>query len=216
MVNLKEITHHATLITTSERKKVTEEVCNQILQSNLNNIVLSSTVIDIDTARELISWAQTPHSGKKYAVVSFSSITIPAQNALLKITEDTPPNTHFIFITTNKETLLPTLQSRLSEVIYEQNSTTENSDIDLFLRTPANERMKLSCIQNIINAQDEKGRKDREVAKLFLTNLTSNQKLLSHPNVLSQLIIVIEHISTPSASIKALLEYTSLLTPTYK
>jgi hypothetical protein len=76
--------------------------------------------------------------------------------------------------------------------------------------------MKLSCIQNIINAQDEKGRKDREVAKLFLTSLTSNQKLLSHPNVLSQLIIVIEHISTPSASIKALLEYTSLLTPTYK
>jgi hypothetical protein len=51
--------------------------------------------------------------GKKIFVVAFETITLEAQNALLKTIEEPTPGTHFFFVTRSPEALLPTVRSRM-------------------------------------------------------------------------------------------------------
>jgi hypothetical protein len=70
----------------------------------------------IDSARHLHTQAaQRPltHPFSLY-VVAFRSMTVEAQNALLKLVEDPGPHIRLVLIVPSADTLLPTLRSRLS------------------------------------------------------------------------------------------------------
>lgn len=68
----------------------------------------------IEDAKEVISEAYKSESQTKTLILGAKSFTVPAQNALLKILEEPPPNIAFILLAPNKSIFLPTVRSRLS------------------------------------------------------------------------------------------------------
>ena len=112
---LSDLTHHATLFVHSERKSFAEGLWKELRKESLAHVFHDITVVDIETARALASWVNIPYEGEKIALISFHIITLPAQNALLKILEEPRMGVKFILVTTNKESIIPTLYSRLEE-----------------------------------------------------------------------------------------------------
>jgi hypothetical protein len=211
------LSHHATLFIHNDRKVYTEKIWEELASNSIAHILHDQTVIDIDTARKLISWANTPYEGKKTALVSFHTITIPAQNALLKIVEEPRSGVRFIFVTTNKDAIIPTLYSRLQEKSIEMDFIEKNDNAEIFLTTPNTQRIKLPCIVQLLTKVDEEGRKDREAVRTFILSLIP---LLTKNNVspkyITETLEASSYASDPSSSGKALLEYLSLLLPQTK
>jgi len=76
----------------------------------------------IDDAREAISIANTAPMGGKCRVIIYDEahkLTNEAQNALLKVLEDTPESTYFILCSTDPDKLLKTVRSRCSTYRFE-------------------------------------------------------------------------------------------------
>lgn len=87
----------------------------------------------IEDAKEVISEAYKSESQTKTLILGAKSFTIPAQNALLKILEEPPPNIAFLLLAPNKSTFLPTVRSRLS--LTQEHSQRHHEPISLSLRT---------------------------------------------------------------------------------
>jgi DNA polymerase-3 subunit delta' len=87
----------------------------------------------IEDAKEVISEAYKSESNIKTLILGAKSFTIPAQNALLKILEEPPPNIAFILLAPNKSTFLPTVRSRLS--LTQECSEKQYKPMNLSLRT---------------------------------------------------------------------------------
>ena len=209
--------HHAILFIHEDRKLFTKKIWKELSLKSIAHTLHDQTVIDIDTARKLITWANTPYEDEKIALISFHSITIPAQNALLKIVEEPRHGVRFIFITTNKDSIIPTLYSRLQEKTSTQELVQKNTEGELFLATPYTQRMKLPYVVHMVSAVDEEGRKDRERVRLFILSLmplfTQNKASQKH---IEEVLATASYAGDPSSSGKALLEYLSLLLPQIK
>ena len=67
----------------------------------------------IEHAKEVTAEAYVSASVPKYIVIAAIDFTDVAQNALLKLLEEPPPNIEFIVISPTKSNLLPTVRSRL-------------------------------------------------------------------------------------------------------
>lgn len=213
---IQSLTHHATLFVRSERKSFVQQIWKELQAESLAHILHDKTVFDIETARALTSWVNAPYTDKKIALLSFHTITVPAQNALLKILEEPKTHVQFILVTTNVEALIPTLYSRLQHVELEEEQST-SSITKLFLNTPSQKRMKLPEIIALITAVDEEDRKDREGVRSFILDIVSILK--KYPQYSSQTLVTIEMASyagDSSASGKAIIEYLSLLLPELK
>jgi hypothetical protein len=210
------LSHHATLFVHTDRKLFTEKVWGELSVKSIAHILHDQTVLDIDTARKLISWANTPYEGEKTALVSFHTITVPAQNALLKIVEEPRNGVRFIFVTTNKDSIIPTLYSRMEEKRLET-ALLKNDTSHIFLKTPHIERMKLKEVSEILLKVDEEGRKDREAVRMFILSLVpSLTRNSTSQKYIQETLEVASYAGDPSSSGKALLEYLSLLLPQLK
>ncbi len=210
------LTHHATLFVRSERKSFVQQIWEELHTESPAHILHDITVFDIDTARALTSWANAPYAHKKIALLSFHTITIPAQNALLKILEEPKANIQFILVTTNREALIPTLYSRLQH-LESAEELSISTIANIFLSTPSRERMKLPEIVALLSATDEEDRKNREGVRSFILDIVPILK--KHPKYSSLTLLTIEMASyagDPSASGKAIVEYLSLLLPELK
>lgn len=217
MITLSEINHHASILVSPSRDSVSESLWKELQSDSVAHVFHNQTVIDIDTARALISWANTPYEGNKTALVSFHTITIPAQNALLKILEEPHTGVQFILITTNKESLIPTLYSRLREYFLKDIDNDSNADALIFLTTQHGQRMKLPYIEKLLKAVDEEGRKDREGVRNFILTLVKIlEKEKKSSSCILETIQMASYAADPSASGKALIEYLALYLPQVK
>lgn len=217
MITLADLSHHATLFIHPERKGVSHDLWLKLQADSKAHTFFDVTVLDIDTARAIQSWANTPYDEKKLGLVSFHTMTLPAQNALLKIVEEPPLGVGFIFITGNKEALLPTLLSRLSEVIHREVKHTTLDYVDIFLTTKAGDRMKLEEISNLLNKTDERDRKDRESVRNFILSTAARlAEKKVEPKYVTECLEIASYSSLPSSSTKSLLEYLSLTLPQTK
>lgn len=208
--------HHAVLIERGEREAVGLVLWNELQALSPAHRFFNQTVLDIDTARSLITWAQTPYNDEKIAIVSFSTITLPAQNAMLKMLEEPRVGVRFILITSNKDNLIETVLSRICEfkTKNETRSTTSDDFANEFLRTPHALRMKLPFVVELLARLDEEGRKDREGVRAFVLSLSQTlSKKVSSSRYVLETVKVASYVSDPSASGKALVEYLSLLLP---
>ncbi len=209
--------HHAILLTHPNRKDFTEELWGKLRNESHAHRLFDTTVLDIDAAREVLHWAKSPYDGTRIGLISFHTIGIPAQNALLKILEEPPVRTRFILLTSNKANLIETVLSRLHHIQTNVITENEEQDVKIFLATHPTERMKLVCVSNLLGRTDEEGRKDREGVRAFILSIVG---LLSQDVALSRYVSETLEVSSyagdPSASGKALLEYLSLLLPQTK
>jgi len=102
----------------------------------------------VPEARELIGRAETrpvsaPH---RTFVLAMPSMTIEAQNALLKTLEEPPAGAMFFFIFPSPDILLPTLRSRAQRFEMSVARTSESSDfinVEQFLAVEPRERLEM-------------------------------------------------------------------------
>ncbi len=87
------------------------------IANNPDLVVFRVNTFGIDEARELKSLStRKAISGKKYFFIFPTSVTLEAQNALLKTFEDPSSNTFFFLAVREESLIVPTLRSRM-EVI---------------------------------------------------------------------------------------------------
>lgn len=216
MQPLSSLTHHAVLFVREDRKTFANTVWKELQMASLAHVFHDYTVLDIETARALTSWVNTPYEGNKIALISFHTITLPAQNALLKILEEPRIGVQFILVTSNQEALIPTLYSRLQ---HQKTDTGEsnNTHAQQFLSASSSERMKLPFIASLLTAKDESGRKEREGIRTFILSLVPilTKNTANSRHVLST-IKTASYAGDSSSSGKVLLEYLALLLPQIK
>ena len=209
--------HHAVLLVSEARSASAKKLWEELQGISLAHRFFDQTVLDIDTARDIISWANTPYNDEKVGLISFHTAGIPAQNAMLKILEEPRAGVRFVLVTSNKESLLPTVISRLHVISLEE-SKRKNGNVAEFLETKPTSRMKLPCIADLLAREDEEGRKDRESARVFLLSLGEHfvgAKGISKKHA-EEIFECASYASDPSTSIKAIFEYLSLLLPQVK
>ncbi len=112
----------------------------------------------IDTVREIRRNSQfmaVEGKCRVWLIDECHKMTNDAQNALLKILEDTPRHVYFILCTTEPQKLLPTIKGRCSQF---QLTTLEDSDMQQLLRMVARREkveLEMEVIQQIV--QSSKG-----------------------------------------------------------
>ncbi len=205
--------HHAITFATFDRGMFLNEIIAYLKESKHRYESIEANVIDIDTARMLKSWSITSYGEPKIMVLSFHTITVPAQNALLKILEEPQEGSRFILITSNIDALLPTVRSRLQEQrIHEKHDI--DKTVRLFLKTAQTSRIKLDEIEALLEARDEEDRKDREKLQAFISNLLEalvQEKVDS--KIQKEVAQFALYASDPASSGKTLLEYLALRVP---
>ncbi len=210
-------THHAVLLIHENREELSNSLWDELQNISPAHRFFNQTVLDIDTARNIITWANTPYNDEKIALISFHTASLPAQNAMLKVIEEPPIGVRFILLTSNKESLIDTVLSRVQEFNNEEQRTKNEEPALEFLSTNYSNRMKLPFIISLLAKMDEEGRKDREAVRNFILSLV---EVLRSKKVESKYILetleTASFASDSSASGKALLEYLSLLLPVTK
>jgi hypothetical protein len=166
--DLKAVTdlHHA-YITDATQADVLAVLASRGVSVHGNPDVLTFTIgeLAVDDARQISTYAQLKSvSGAKYFIVVFSRAGVEAQNALLKVVEEAPGNTHFFFCTQNTGALLPTLRSRCIAVSAEYRvESSEREEASEFLTLSYAER--LSKIEKLVTAAQRSG--DRTHVRAF-------------------------------------------------
>lgn len=115
---------------------------------------------------------------KSFIVLSCDSITIEAQNALLKTFEEPAPNVHLFLIIPEKQSLLPTLLSRC-ELIEFKNPEKGSKDVERNYPDPekfikASPEDRLIMIADFIKEHEDDGLL-RRASQQFATALLKRQ-----------------------------------------
>lgn len=188
----------------------------EIIQNgNPDMKVESYETFGVDEGRELKE-AQLSKSfggGKKIFVISFETITVEAQNSLLKVFEEPTPDTHFFLISQSGSRLLPTLRSRIVFIQTESDSAPDLLKAKKFISASISERLKM-----IEPITEEKNKKE---AKEFLSELATvlrNRKplekfSLEDSAILQDVLRAHDYLSDRSPSVKMLLEHIAHILP---
>ena len=142
--------------------------------------------------------------------VECNKVTQQAQNALLKVLEDPPVKTQFVFFVSSKSVFIPTVHSRLHDVTayfkdeYETNvlsgELSRSSQVTDFIKNTYKER--LAFIDSMVKA---------EKIDDFIDVLKSEHSEISiDASDKAALSFVMQNIYQPGASKKMLLEYLAL------
>ncbi len=168
----------------------------------------------IDDARRLAEAQATRALGstlKKFFIIEAASVTIEAQNALLKILEEPTAGTHFFFILPSRWLMLPTVLSRLQVVgTGIAGSTTASSPISAKVFLAAAPAERLTMIKTIL---DEK---DTGAAMAFVDSLIEHIHRGDAPQkhtLLTELLSVRQYLGDRAASLKLILEHLALSIP---
>ena len=205
--------HHALAFSVTDRVSFLDELKQYLEEQKYIHEVTEANVLDIDTARELKAWNIKSYGAPKIMILSFHTITVPAQNALLKVLEEPQEGSRFILITSHIDALLPTVRSRISEQKIKEIYNAWHA-VKVFLKTTPTARMKLSEVENILEARDEEDRKDREKLQVFVSNLLEVLIKERVDSVIQKEVATFAlYASDPSSSGKSLLEYLSLRVP---
>lgn len=184
-------------------------------QGNPDFRLESFEVMGIDEARTLKEAAKRKSvtGGKKIFIVSARGITKEAQNALLKIFEEPPADTHFFLVVPSIDILLPTLRSRLLVISAPKGNGKEtSSQAEIFLRALVPARLR--TIQGLLKGADEKTGKRALV--VFLDGLERYLALKDRSSVAEALEAVLtakKYSRDRAPSFKLLLEHLALVLP---
>lgn len=134
-------THHAVLLRVSNPQSYLHELTD----SAVHGAELRREQLGIDDVRFLIEEAYRRPMGtaeKQELIVITNFITHEAQQALLKIVEEPPETTRFVFVIPHSLSLLDTLESRFFKQVIED-YTCDNSAFNVLRKAPIAKRMEL-------------------------------------------------------------------------
>lgn len=134
--------HHAIMFVAKDRfgTSLPPEVTN----AGNDVRVFSEKTLSIATVRDLIKASSLrPVTETTLTIlVEANSIAFEAQHALLKVLEDPPGASRFIFVLTSTQNLLPTLRSRVM-MVDEDAQSSEQETLREFLKLSAGKRLQL-------------------------------------------------------------------------
>ncbi|MBP9669453.1 MAG: hypothetical protein KBE09_04150, partial [Candidatus Pacebacteria bacterium] len=151
---------------------------------------------------------------RRVVVLNFADATTEAQNALLKLLEEPPAPSVFFIVTPSPHTLLPTLRSRLSEVVDASGSGLPR-EVREFVG--ASVQARLEIIKELLATKD-----DDDVRTLMaITTLLHGVEQAIAPGLaqapmrdgLRSLYAAKRALTTPGAALKPLLEQLAILLP---
>ncbi len=111
------------ILITHDPTAVIEELQEHYTPAQL--IIIERDEFKVEDAKEAMQRAYVASSQERFIVLSARKYNIYAQNAMLKILEEPPSNTHFILIVPSKSLLLPTILSRLPLMQLEEGASCE-------------------------------------------------------------------------------------------
>jgi DNA polymerase III delta prime subunit len=180
--------------------------------------------ISVDDIRRMISFANKTTEGKKIIMLSSFYWEDEAQNAMLKVLEETPGNTLIFLFANSKNVFLQTIRSRVqTNMLSETNRYLEISREVLAL--DPNERLENKKVKKILslkitdynfekNTDNEK--KDRESHILFLESLMQTvleNKHLVDKNYLEKILKISTIANIPGGSPHLFIEWLLLSFP---
>lgn len=206
------VTHHSYVIySVSELDNLAADFIAVQGFSDVTSIELES--FGIDDSRNLIKSAYRQPTGlntKKLIVVKANTFTLEAQQALLKILEEPPLSTTFLFLLPNENSVIPTLKSRFLEYSREdvEEKNKINQNFTEFCSLSYKDRMAL--IVKKLDKEDTLWLKD---IKYGIAKILSNNIKTLKPSQRDSLVMVITTLNTRGASNKMLLEEAALTIP---
>jgi hypothetical protein len=155
-------------------------------------VIFSKTTISIDDVRDLHTFHdQTSVSGQKTIICAGSFITTQAQNALLKMIEDTKEGERIFLVVGHETELLPTIISRVTQHPHE----------------------RLTFFEQGILATEESDEK-RELLLSFLRDLEEylhgEGGVQTHKEILTAIPTLRQMLQNPGAPVKMIAEYVAL------
>jgi hypothetical protein len=213
--------HHAHLIEAAPDtgRVALEQYCEHELafsvHGNPDYVPFVFDTLYIETARQLQTQAaQRPlvHPFSLY-VVAFRTMTVEAQNALLKLIEDPGPHVRLVLIVPSADTLLPTVRSRLSYwgEIVEAADHERQEHVCQFLNAPIADRLEV--VRPFIQQKDIDGALaftailESELYAQFRAGQTE------YAEVLSQVTQCRQYLQDRAPSVKMILEYMAVTVP---
>ncbi|MDO8620336.1 MAG: hypothetical protein Q7R64_03250, partial [bacterium] len=229
---LHSLSHHAYAIAGTAEDMLPELLC--MLETSLkvrtkgnpDFLLQQYETMGIGEAHELKKSAErkSVSDDKKVFVVLARGITREAQNALLKVFEEPPADTHFFLVVPSFALLLPTLRSRLE--VLDLHPDGEGADIKIateFLAgtVPA----RLSFVQKMLKELEQEKKKQEDSSELllektrilaFLDSLEYTLAKRDHVAVapaLREVLEVKKYSRDRAPSLKLLLEHLALVLP---
>ena len=172
----------------------------------------AAEVFGIDEARQMSEYQtrKTLPDTEQLIFVSFNTMTREAQNALLKVLEEPTERTHIFLITPHASTLLPTLQSRLSDTFSFETLSESSVDAGTFLHASLEKR--LSLIEPLVKEKNTHGA-DTLLSGLIALLHEKRENLSSNRPLLESLQKITKYTTDPAVSLKMILEHVALTTP---
>lgn len=214
--------HHFNIIESGSEKEV-GQICEEILsfqtQANPNYFYQKYDTFLVDDARELIERQNRKHKSNESAVfaIECGSINIQAQNALLKIFEDSKSDNYFFLLISQVNVLLPTLLSRA--VVYKNNSRQDIESVSDFPNLDELRKMTLKKRMDLVTKWMTEYKKEK-IQKTDLNDflhsiiLELNQEILEgkteNAKKLKQISDISEFFNNNGAHIKSILEFAML------
>lgn len=203
--------HHSYIIYTSTDVSLVMQ--DFIKCNNFQDVeVVTTELFGIDDSRTLVKKAYIQPSGaniKKLIVVKVENFTIEAQQSLLKILEEPPVSTVFLFIVPNSNLLISTLKSRFLE--YEtkyKDITSDNKSFPEFCTLSYKDRIAL--IVKKMEKNDSVWVKDiREGTSSWLLSSLKSLSAVQRQSLQTSILTL----NTRGASNKMLLEEIALTLP---
>jgi DNA polymerase III delta prime subunit len=191
--------HHATVMRVGS--PCTADVSAVCVLGIARQVILER--FGIDDARELVRQAyQRPREGERQVlVVCTDFITHEAQNALLKVLEEPPLSTQFLFVLPPDFSLLPTLASRF-QVVSAPPQTATAADFVQFLSLSYQER--ISLIETKLKQSDTLWQRAMKLGLITYLEQGKNQQQLAELEYVARTLL------TRGASNKMLFEQLAL------
>lgn len=213
------ITHHAYLVEgyfDNVREKVLDFVNKslglEIDKKNINELHFKNFKIEDSRALNEIQSIKTQESEKEIIILSIESITVQAQNALLKTLEEPTNNKIFFIVSSINTSLLPTLRSRLESLSLGINSA-QVLEGENFLQLAYKDRVEY--IKRFL-PDSKKGIPADKLGSLKLLDsieIFLRKDLIKNRQDLEDLLKIKSYLKDPSSSVRNLLEYLCIFLP---
>ena len=227
--------HHAYLIE-GARDEIVPEIftfCESLGVKTSGNPDFCQISIDnfkIDNAFELrnMSNDKSFSSARKIFILCFNSLSLDAQNVLLRMFEEPISNTHFFLVVPDTNSLIKTLLSRFYLIKSKTVLSDELDNAEKFISMPLKSR--IDFIKDLLIEHDEEDEEGNEIVILdsarskalkFLNALefSLHKKAMSKRHFdtknFEQIFKVREFLRMPGSSTKTLLESVALVVPNF-
>lgn len=201
--------HHACLLRQTKRD-IQSALAHYVIDENTEVVVLEYGTVAISDVRSLIATASRKPVAlaSMLLVVCFETINTEAEQALLKILEEPPETTKFLFVVPHSYRPLPTIASRVFELTsFREMSTKTNSAVFLdFLAATYKDRLELIAK----NCGDKKDLVWLAQMKVGLVAYLEEVAVVTPVQTLTALAMILGHLDSRGASNKMLLEELAL------